>query len=1504
VNFTNPAGLLLVGLLVPVLALHVLRPRRESRAVSSTFLWRELASPVSAARPWQRLRPTWQLLLQVLAVIALALAVAQPVRLTPAPLAAHTVFMVDASGSMGATDGQPDRLEDARARARDLRAQLPADGVASVVVITDHPRVLLTASPDRDAFEAALTGIRTSPGTADFAGAFALASSLETPGVGIGFVLLSDGGVDDEGRLLIPPGTRYETVGSQSDNRAITRLSVEQRGSGLHVRANVANTGGTPSTPSVRYDVDGRTARRTQVPVAAGEARDVEADLPGGTKVEASLEGADLLPADDHRVAVAGGRRGVKVLVSGPANAFLDAVLSITPGVTVERTAQPQPVGQHDLAIYDRVPVPTDPGGPFLAIAPPGGVPDVAVDGDLDRPAVALVRTDDPLLDNVDLSALAILRAQRLRAPRTETLIGAEGAPLLVRGVQANQPFLYLGFDLRDSNLPLGIALPVLIDRAVTQLAASGVPPADLIAGETLPVPPGLAVTAVDPQGHETHIAAGGTAPIAAQPGFWALRPDGGADQAIAVNVSTGESSLRPVPELPIAARPARPGEQPLAGEVSLLALVVPVLVMLILAEWWLARRRVGVAKRQWRAAVVLRALLVALLIVAVAGLGFVHDADRVATVFVLDGSDSMSGSGRTEALTWVKEALAHQPDGSASGVAVFGRDARVELTVRERQELGQPAVRIDSSRTNLATALRLAAALLPEDARRRVVVVSDGRITEGDTTLESGRLADAGIQVDVHTVEARRGADVAVGAVDGPARARPGDRVDLQARIESTVSAPAVVTLDRDGTELDQRTVDLVVGSNPVSFTVVVPPGDAGTGLERYRVRVSSPADTIIENNQGFAPVQIEGVARVLVAEGEGLPGAGRPVAEALRAGNLAVDLIGAADLPAIDGLAPYSSIVLVDVDAQDLTTDQVGALSSSTRDLGHGLVTIGGEHAYGLGGYLHSPLEELLPVVSEVKDPNRRQRVAQVLAIDTSGSMGECACGPDGVGATKSDLSRAGADRAIAVLRPDDEVGILSVSDQDEWFIDLQPVPPPDVLRAGIGRLVPGGGTNLSTLLTTSADALRKNSAGLKHIILFTDGMTAQSEVDALARQAADLHDREGMTVSVLAAGQDANRTLKEIADAGHGRYYPGKDLRAVPQIMQDEVVRVSRGLVNEGEWAPEITSADEVVRELRAAPALLGYVATTTKSTATTQMRIGTERDPLLASWQVGLGRATAWTSDSGQRWAQRWAGWNGNVAFWTGVVKATLPSSSGRGGVIARLDGGRLKVRIETEGAFPDGATGTVRITGPDQQGHDVAVVRTDASTFQGELPVSQSGTYAVGARITAGDSTVLASSTIASQAYSAEYRPGAADPGALAQVAGRTGGRAEVAADAVFDPGTLVAGRARVPLAGWSLLAAALIWPLALALSRLSLRRRVRIDATGSVGSSRLTDRLGRARGRRPGVRVGGISLPDRGGRARPIEIPEPSPPPTPAGKGAPPSTLDQLLARKRGTKSR
>ncbi len=633
-----------------------------------------------------------------------------------------------------------------------------------------------------------------------------------------------------------------------------------------------------------------------------------------------------------------------------------------------------------------------------------------------------------------------------------------------------------------------------------------------------------------------------------------------------------------------------------------------------------------------------------------------------MATVFLVDGSASVGAAGRADAVAFADQALRDAPDGARSAVVLFGGDSRLERILGRHDSLADLTVSVDPSHTDLATALRLGGAVLPEDARRRVVLVSDGRATRGDAAAEAQRLRDRGIAVDVFVVERDTGADVAVSGVDVPGRVNVGETVEVTATVEATTPGPVTVTLLRDGEVIEERSVEVGGDRTEVSFSVEA----TAAGLERYQVRAAGPANTVTENDVGYAAVEVTGADRVLVVAGH--DGAADHLAAVLEEAGLDLDVVPPEALPPLDELSTYAATVLVDLDARSLAGAQVDALAGAVRDLGRGLVVVGGERSYALGGYFESDLEALLPVISEIQDPERRRTVAEVMAIDTSGSMGACHCaedagplggqrGPEG-GVNKTDIARSAAARAIEALNENDEVGILAFNVSEHWVVPLQQLPAEDVVLDGLRSLQPRGGTDVSDSLATAAEALRSSKASLRHIILFSDGFTDTGDLESLAADAADLAE-EGITVSVIATGEGAADQLEPIAEAGQGRFYPGRDLQEIPQIMLEETFIASRNFVNEGEFLPVVTSGADVVEDLREAPALAGYLATTPRPTATVHLRVGDYADPLLASWRVGLGRATAWTSDPGSRWAASWTGWEGEAEFWSARRAGLLP-----------------------------------------------------------------------------------------------------------------------------------------------------------------------------------------------------------------------------------------------------
>ena len=194
------------------------------------------------------------------------------------------------------------------------------------------------------------------------------------------------------------------------------------------------------------------------------------------------------------------------------------------------------------------------------------------------------------------------------------------------------------------------------------------------------------------------------------------------------------------------AARPRAAGAERLMGigvDAPLaLLLLIPALAITI-GLHLASRRRLGAGRR--RVALAVRSVLLVAIVLALAGFRLVLPVDRLATVYVVDLSDSVGQPGREDALAWLRESLTAMPEGDVAGIVGFGRAALVERLPQEVREIDRIASTPVRSATDIGAALRLASALFPDDAQKRIVLLSDGNDTTGTGQSEAALAAARG---------------------------------------------------------------------------------------------------------------------------------------------------------------------------------------------------------------------------------------------------------------------------------------------------------------------------------------------------------------------------------------------------------------------------------------------------------------------------------------------------------------------------------------------------------------------------------------------------------------------------------------------------------------------------------------------------------------------------------------------------------------------------------------
>ena len=877
--------------------------------------------------------------------------------------------------------------------------------------------------------------------------------------------------------------------------------------------------------------------------------------------------------------------------------------------------------------------------------------------------------------------------------------------------------------------------------------------------------------------------------------------------------------------------------ETPLA-----LLLLIPALALTV-GLYRSARRRIGVGRR--RAALIVRTMLLSALVLALAGFRLVLPVDRLATVFVVDLSDSVGNEGREEALAFLRETLEVIPDGDLAGIVAFGKEALVERLPSDLDEIDRIASTPVRSATDIGAAFRLATALFPDDAQKRIVLMSDGNDTGATGQAEAALAATRDIRIETFLVGLGSSDEVLIERVSTPSTSNLGESIEVLAEIRSSVAQQATVRLFADGVLAATQPVALEDGLTRVVFDVT--PSEAG--FHMFRVLVEAGRDTFSENDRGDSNTIVKGEPRTLILAGNESVAA--ELVDALETQRQQVDTIIPETLPTDLGtLTTYDSIVLVDVPRVRLNDRQLAALQVYVRDLGKGLVMIGGPDSYGAGGYQRTPLEETLPVDMGVRDREKQPDVALVVVIDQSGSMDACHCNTfeGGMGGTqingvrKVDIGKEAILRAAAAMTERDELGVVSFNEQAHWVVRTQPLGGVEDLQGQIAGIQPVGQTNIFVGLEQAVESLEGAAATRRHIILLTDGWSSSGQYEqVLQRMSA-----AGITLSTVGAGGGSNPFLEGLAERGGGRFYDAANPASIPDIFLKETQQVAGEQIIEEPFFPIQTSSSPIIRGLdEGFPRLQGYNGTTAKPAAQTVL-VTARDDPLLAQWQYGLGRSVAWTSDSTGRWARDWLGWGGFSRFFSQLVAWTFPGEE-TGGIEARFDsvGGRTTLHVESveaDGSPRDFYDTTAVVLGPDLQPRDVPLTQVAPGVYEAALGEIDAGAYAVRVTQTRPGDTPLGRTVGLVAPISAEYRVLGANEPFLAAVRTATGGGVvETALDPWVHDLDLTSSFTDL----WPLLLviALLLWPIDIALRRVSVGRREFAAAGAWVRG------IGRRRGR-------------------------------------------------------
>jgi uncharacterized membrane protein len=1424
VTFLSPLAFLLAGLAGPLLLLYFLRVRRQRHRVSAVVLWAAAHRDQRASALFQRFQIDPLLWLQLLALLFLVGALARPTLTLLGTSADRLIVILDTSASMQARDVGGSRLAAAQRRAAGLIAEAGRGAEVMVIEAAMHPIVRVPFTRDRARAQRAVYALTAHDQPNRLIEAVRTALALVPGGdPRVRVHVVTDGVVDPaQVREVSDPRVQWVAVGGGARNVAITQFAVRKNYYGLYdyqAFLSVTNFSDERMTFPLTLTINGRQVSAQSMTLDPQVTRNVVMPFTlqrGGTvRVEAGV--GDDLAADNVVYGVIPEPQKLRVLLVSPGNLFLEKALTADPQViltTQSPSEYPGGMGGVDVVVLDRVaPARIGPGRFVLVNALPRDVPLESL-GTMEQPVILdWVRTH-PILRFVDLSKVVVEEARRVRPlVAGRTLVDSAWGPLIFLLEEPERKAVWVGFDLFKTDLPLRVAFPLILSNSLRWLHPVGLEGADLMvkAGSPflLPVEHGIRVATVrDPRG-ETH-------PVEITRGVLSFAQTdqvglytatiGSREVRFAVNLlDPVASNIRPRP-LPVA-QPLPVGGR---GEAftdqralwpSLLALALLTLGL----EGGLYWRRQTAGRWAWptrrpdRWALGARAASLAVLAWALTQPQVTRWLDRQNVVFLLDMSDSITLAARESAYRVVARALTAMRQEDRAGLVTFARDPQLTEPLQQRPTFRRPEAPGDTRATNIGRAIQVALASLPQGEANRIVLLSDGRENVGRAIDAAQAAKDASVRIDYWPLTQTFPQEVVAEQLVLPTEVKFGEPFEAKVVVTAVKETAGRLSLYRNGAFLGSQVVHLNAGKNVLGYRQAL----EQPGAHVYQALIEAEGGVIEENKRALGLTVVRGKPQVLLADKE--PEQAANLATALRTQHMDVKVVGPEGMPTtMAGLEPYDGLILSNVSALKLSKDQMSLIRDYVRDQGGGLIMIGGEESFGLGGYYRTPIEEALPVTMEVKQKVDIPSLAVMLVIDRSGSMAMGMKDNDKV--NKMEAAKEAAHLVVDLLDERNEVGVLSFDTEFVWHVPLQPARDKAAIHREISAIKPGGGTDGYPAVREAYRALFDSEALLKHVIFLTDGQMQLSSFPALLSRMV----KDKVTVTGVAIGSDADAEfMMRIAKMGRGRFYFTEETTTVPRIFTLETQLSAKASLVEQPFRPVLTSpGHEAIQDIEwsKAPPLGGYVATTIKRTAD-QVLMTHQEDPLLAAWRYGLGRSVAFTADAKAKWGVLWLRWRDYAKFWAQVVRWALRAGVRRDTTVHvdRRDGQAVVTveAIDPQGQFINFLDGQIGVVTPDKRQIAVELEQVAPGRYRGVFPAEQEGVY-LGALAQRKDQQLLGSQLVGTVVpYAEEYRALGVDEAFLRELSELTGGRALTEPREVF---TVDRRRSRVPTELWPWLA--------------------------------------------------------------------------------------------------
>ncbi|MBI4563778.1 MAG: VWA domain-containing protein [Planctomycetes bacterium] len=476
-SFLNPLAFLWLLAAVPVILLYFLKLRRKRVSVSSTWLWVRSVQDFRVNAPFQRLRRSLLLFLQLLLILLATLALTAPAGRRPPPVEKRWVILIDRSASMQMKDVAPSRLAKAKEKAREILDAIGRADEVMVIAFAHRAQVMTPFTSSRAAAGRAIDLVEPADTATSAQEAFRMAVSAVQPFKNREIVVFSDGNFEPVSGAPEDVEIRYVPVGAAPSNAALTAIDVRPPARAddpwtVYAQLDWFSTAAREIPVELYVNAQLKAVKHVTMQADSSVAVLFEVSKPEPEVVEVRIAMDDDLAVDNHAWFVAR-RDRAKILLVGPGNFFLErAIANLRETETFRVDSWPAAsAAEYDLVVLDRVMPEPLPEGRYLIL---GAVPKwegIQVQDVIEHPAAVDWDRRHPAARRIDFSGLQINSSPRVTLGGfAAPVLESSETPLVFAWERVRTRALVVAFDVLQSDWPLRLSFPLFLAQAIEWL--------------------------------------------------------------------------------------------------------------------------------------------------------------------------------------------------------------------------------------------------------------------------------------------------------------------------------------------------------------------------------------------------------------------------------------------------------------------------------------------------------------------------------------------------------------------------------------------------------------------------------------------------------------------------------------------------------------------------------------------------------------------------------------------------------------------------------------------------------------------------------------------------------------------------------------------------------------------------------------------------------------------------------------------------------------------------